>query len=138
MNSENETKQEHDWEALGREAVAAGWEWCQGCEDIAGYVACEYEDEDGYVDARGISMAGRFPDFRDRLTALACIAWVEDVAREVYGEAAACHFGPKYGGGHCVWVGYLTGPWKVVEDAPTGPEACLAAVRAMRGEREGA
>ena len=77
-----------------------------------------------------------WPDFCDRLTELACIAWVEDVAREVYEERElAIEFGWEFGPVEYVkiyvWLGGedMTGACR----APTLAEACIAAVRAMKG-----
>ena len=82
-----------------------------------------------------------WPDFRDRLTELACIAWVEDVAREVYGmrrleisvnrnddgtwDVVVSREQPE---GETGWEF-----WHEVADSPTLAEACIAAVRAMKG-----
>jgi len=80
-----------------------------------------------------------WPDFRDRLTELACIPWVEDVAREAYGETA--HVDIKFGPAgpyeqrvaYCRVIGDDPPPF-IVFTCPTLAEACIAAVRAMKGE----
>jgi len=85
-----------------------------------------------------------WPDSRDRLTELACIAWVEDVAREVYGGRNQSGIGLR-----SVEVSFLgdsaqvdvvlsipdSAGWRseISVDAPTLAEACIAAVRAMKG-----
>lgn len=80
---------------------------------------------------------GDWPDFRDRLTELACIAWAEDVAREVYGDTVQVDF--KFGPAgpyeqrvaYCRVIGDCVLP-RVAFTYPTLAEACIAAVRAMR------
>lgn len=79
-----------------------------------------------------------WPDFRDRLTELACIAWVEDVAREVYGKGAHVKLSLP---DEAFWAAhvYIGTPGSFGSrarheiDRDTLAEACIAAVRAMKG-----
>jgi len=81
-----------------------------------------------------------WPDFRDRLTELACIAWVEDVAREVYGEAIIIVQRGTPGEWSEIAVSshgdrstLHPNVAKAAECKDTLAEACIAAVRAMKG-----
>jgi len=74
------------------------------------------------------------PDFRDRLTELACIAWVEDVAREVYG--IGCRVVVKLSGDGICGVEVFRPDGACViwcAERETLAEECIAAVRAMKG-----
>ncbi len=121
------TERTQEWaERVGREAVALGF--------------VEWEIANCYKAGKSIlSQIGALPDFRDRLTELACIAWVEDVAREVYGETAHVEikFGPagpyEQRVAYCRVIGDDPPPF-IVFTCPTLAEACIAAVRAMKGE----
>ena len=76
-----------------------------------------------------------WPDFRDRLTELACIAWVEDVAWEVYG-VLYCRLSIDLDMEVCVEVRTFErkgGPILCFGEGETLAEACIAAVRAMKG-----
>ena len=76
--------------------------------------------------------------FRDRLTELACIAWVEDVAREVYGKGDHVKLSLPDGAFWSAHV-YIGTPRSFGSlarheiDRDTLAEACIAAVRAMKG-----
>ena len=132
------TDQTQEWaERVGREAVALGMPCSGGLLMLDWYGSTG--DRTPTAGYHGWPSAV-LPDFRDRLTALACIAWVEDVARETYGEGfrlvqithgdigshAQVHF-VDAGGAHCV----LDAEAKRFRD--TLPGACIAAVRAMKG-----
>lgn len=121
---------EHDWEALGRDAVRLGMPAFPNAKNYYG----------GLTKRRpalflGTDWFGDIPDLSDELTALATIPWVQSVAREVYGGGClSVHF--RRDGTVCVsWDDSGLGPCCV---GPTLPHAALALVRAMRGEREGA
>ena len=109
-------------EALGREALALGFE-------IAGE---GHEVLRLGFDERGFPIS--VPDFRDELTALACIPWVRSVATKAYGAYLAVTIG--YGPGGVVVRIELAG-----DDGdtlchgfgPTLAHACIAAVRAAQG-----
>ena len=124
------TKDQAWAERVGREAVEAGMPTRSGMRCVHG--AQLWDD--------GLSWATRVPDFRDRLTELACIAWVEDVAREVYGDAITITHRATPG----EWVEIVvvahgdrtalrTDIAKAKECKGTLAEACIAAVRAMKG-----
>lgn len=141
---------EHDYEALGREAVRLGMPWLPGMVDEYGIrvimadgerlTTSDLESEGSYTFRQDVhvetfaSQMG-WPDFCDELTALACIPWVRSVAREVYGEVDVIfHY---YPGGVDLSIG--DGPRGAQachfdECHPTLPHACISAVRAMRGE----
>ena len=76
-----------------------------------------------------------WPDFRDCLTELACIKWVEDVAREVGEDFFSVLFGDSPA---VVFTRMADGPrfYEDVHEAPTLAEACIAAVRAMKGANQ--
>ena len=133
----------HDWEALGREAVELGMPWSSGLFDGGRGQMVESTFPDGDVlelhyghDEHGTMLwceAGpdNWPDFRDRLTALATIAWVEDVAREAYGANVGVSVCMIPGRAEAAVVSGVD----VLEcrRAPTLPHAAIAAVRAMKG-----
>ena len=115
------TERTQEWaERVGREAVALGF--------------VEWEIANCYKAGKSIlSQSGALPDFRDRLTELACIAWVEDVAREVYGDVCL-RFERNEDG---KWWARIDSPFGTEGFPYTGDtlaEACIAAVRAMKGE----
>ena len=116
------TKDQAWAERVGREAVELWLPTRSGMRCVHG----------AQLWADGLSWATRVPDFRDRLTELACIAWVEDVAREVYGDKFHMKFGflPK---NHCWWVAVDNRGRDIYEGCDTLAEACIAAVRAMKG-----
>jgi len=127
------TEKTQEWaERVGREAVALGMR----CE--AGLVM--HSSAPGY--SWRLTKCGDWengwPDFRDRLTELACIAWVEDVAREVYGMADV-HTSRLPDGAALVSVEPFRATAsdarpRVRKSRLTLAEACIAAVRAMKGE----
>lgn len=139
MNSENETKQEQDWEALGRAAVEAGMPFKRyggAATDAGRLVRVILHDGMCETSSGGdlLNCYPEWPDFRDRLTSKACELWVEDVALEVDGVSDSIAF--CYGdfeGLHTVrfWKNGL--PFS--RSASTRPEACIAAVKAMRGSK---
>ena len=116
------TKDQAWAERVGREAAALGFD-----VDTERHSWSEIDQkEDGSF--------SQVPDFRDRLTELACIAWVEDVAREVHG--IGCRVVVKlYGDGICgVEVFRPDGACVVwCTERETLAEECIAAVRAMKG-----
>jgi len=128
------TKDQAWAERVGKEAVALGMPCGQGLKAASA-------SRHGFIGKPRITDSSKkwldyIPDFRDRLTELACIAWVEDVAREVYEERElAVEFGWEFGPVEYVkiyvWLGGedMTGACR----APTLAEACIAAVRAMKG-----
>ncbi len=128
---DNRTK---EWaERVGREAVELGF---------PAQTRMHFIDEDGDCGVSGdefrLGWGGIcWPDFRDRLTELACIAWVEDVAREVYGMADV-HTSRLHDGVALVSVEPFRATAsdarpRVRKSRPTLAEACIAAVRAMKG-----
>ncbi len=142
-----------EWaERVGREAVALGMPWrvgmlLRGPGLFIGSARIWWKPAGPHLvigdggNTWPITMHGPYwPDFRDRLTELACIAWVEDVAREVYGALAELDFqigGPASRSKYRVTVakgGTNVSDWRLCVDerAPTLAEACIAAVRAMR------
>jgi len=132
------TEKTQAWaERVGREAVELGMPCLRGMRSSHHGSPSTVEDGNGlyWID-------DEWPDFRDRLTEMSCIAWVEDVARGVYGALAELDFesgGPASKSRHRVTVargGTNVGDWRlrVDERAPTLAEACIAAVRAMKGE----
>ncbi len=124
---------------VGREAVGLGFP-CGG-----GLMLNDWHSPCGRSLENGLPWwpSAVIPDFRDRLTELACIAWVEAVAREVYGDAlqsVTVEVASEY---PRVEVGYwrkwqaedgARGQcWQTVETEGDSPsEACIAAVRAMK------
>ena len=129
------TKDQAWAERVGREAVALGMPSFQ-CAKVLQTGLMERRPR-GYL---GTDWLGNAPDFRDRLTELACIAWVEDVAREVYGDAITITHRATPG----EWVEIVvvahgdrtalrTDIVKAKECKGTLAEACIAAVRAMKG-----
>jgi len=121
------TAKTQEWaERVGREAVELGFKVGTGH-------AC-------FVSG-GVSRVGMFcgaaealaPDFRDRLTELACIAWVEDVAREVYVTGVEVNFSRLDSGKWRVSCFGRQADHVHPPSAPTLAEACIAAVRAMTG-----
>ena len=119
MSETQKDNRTQEWaERVGREAVALGFD-----VDTERHSWSEIDQkEDGSF--------SQVPDFRDRLTELACIAWVEDVTREVYGERFCFVTVQRTLVESRVIVARLDG--NVIEDAPTLAEACIAAVRAMK------
>ena len=119
------TTKTKEWaERVGRDAVALGFvEWeVAGCYKAGKSILTQH---------------GALPSFRDRLTELACIAWVEDVAREVHGMADV-HTSRLHDGVTLVSVepfrASADGARAIVRKSrPTLAEACIAAVRAMKG-----
>jgi len=129
------TKDQAWAERVGREAVGLGMPCGQGLKAAS-------VSRRGFIGKPRITDSSKkwldyIPDFRDSLTELACIAWVEDVAREVYGA-----------GGGLMVDRLITGPYKVAlytegmdswrDTLATGygatlAEACIASVRAMKG-----
>jgi len=115
-------KTETDWGQLGREAVRLGMPWEYAMPQIK-----TLRTVDGWSYA---------PDFSDTLTELACIPWVQEVAREVYGErnaylrVAIHHNGAA---GLEVWT-YSQDARRVDVQAESLAEAAIAAARSMRGE----
>ena len=129
------TKDQAWAERVGREAVALGMP-CGG-----GLLMLDWIGSTGLAPDRTPAAgfhgwpSAVLPDFRDRLTELACIAWVEDVAREVYGDKFHMKFGflPK---NHCWWVAVDNRGQDIYEGCDTLAEACIAAVRAMKGANQ--
>ena len=125
---------DREWaERVGREAVGLGFP----CLYRMGYILPKAGDVRGYVPKYVSRWTADFPDFRDRLTELACIAWVEDVAREVYGMADV-HTSRLHDGVALVSVEPFRATAsdarpRVRKSRPTLAEACIAAVRAMKG-----
>jgi len=126
------TKDQAWAERVGREAVELGfpaWEGMRYLRDLGESVI------DGALMSGPGALPWRqegneaIPDFRDRLTELACIAWVEDVAREACQAVGSIsfHFDESIGK-H--WV-VINGDTCGVGD--TLAEACIAAVRTMKG-----
>ena len=129
------TKDQAWAERVGREAVALGMP-CGG-----GLLMLDWYGSTGdRTPAAGFNgwPGAVLPDFRDRLTELACIAWVEDVAREVYGKGAHVKFTLP---DEAFWAAhvYIGTPGSFGSrarheiDRDTLAEACIAAVRAMKG-----
>lgn len=123
-----------NWEAIGREAVAAGmpaWDdlaWMIPGESITG------RTDERWLSAGWSNQSGEHvPDFRVRLTASACGLWVEDVALEVYGDTAVVETIRVVGSGVTRVVVRLADMMMVVETGATLPESAIAAVTAMRG-----
>lgn len=127
-------------EQLGREAVALGMPCVGGAliRDDFGPTERTLHGFNGWL-------KGCWPDFRDRLTALACLAWCHDVAAEAF-DATGTLFVVKsdYHGEHKeeawgVSISVYTDEGVIPFCLPTtsGPEACIAAVKAMRGGRDG-
>ena len=127
------TKDQEWAERVGREAVVLGF------APTPGLMATCHSDSFRLSIHFG-PWADFVPDFRDRLTEPACIAWVEDVAREVYGgdiiivqrgtpgewsEVAVSSHGDR--------STLHPNVVKVAECKGTLAEACIAAVRAMKG-----
>ena len=119
------TERTQEWaERVGREAVASG---------LPAQTRLHFIDEDGDCGVCGdefrLGWGGIcWPDFRDRLTELACIAWVEDVARERWPQDDfRLKLSAIEGLGFRVETRYEM-VWH-----PTLVEACIAAVRAMKG-----
>ena len=127
------TTKDQAWaERVGREAVALGFPCVTRLRSRVGCVG-------GFVDIHeakhGWAKTETWPDFRDRLTELACISWVEDVAREVYGELY-CRLSIDLGAEVCVEVCTFErqgGPILCFGEGDALAEACIAAVRAMKG-----
>ncbi len=128
------TERTQEWaERVGREAVELG---------MPCYRGIIYFDDIGrrHLMAKGVKYwsSGHGPDFRDRLTEKACELWVEDVARDVYGDTVQVDF--KFGPAgpyeqrvaYCRVIGDCVHP-RVVFTCLTLSEACIAAVRAMKG-----
>jgi len=150
MSETQKDNRTQEWaERVGREAVLAGVPWRPGMFE-GGTVGMRVLEAFPDADALELHFAhgehgesnwteasdATWPDFRDRITELACIAWVEDVAREVYEERElAIEFGWEFGPVEYVkiyvWLGGedMTGACR----APTLAEACIAAVCAMKG-----
>jgi len=139
MSETQKDNRTQEWaERVGREAVELGMPWQTGLYvwDTEAQANLRMSHDDRWP-------RGYLPDFRDRLTELACIAWVEDVAREVYGEdITIVHRGTP-------------GEWSEVAVSSHGDrstlhptvvkatackatlaEACIAAVRAMKGANQ--
>ena len=125
------TKDQAWAERVGKEAVALGIHWEDGLLvwDAQAKSSLRMSHDDCWP-------PGYIPDFRDRLTELACIAWVKDVAREVYGDADVDGLDFRWS---CIDGGFWEARvWpradaSVKRFAPTLAEACIAAVRAMKG-----
>ncbi len=122
------TERTREWaERVGREAVALGMphDHRLGCLHLATSAPHAAYGKRWNDDA---------PDLRDRLTELACIAWVEDVAREVYKyeKQVQVSLGPAGVFDVCI-IDLHYQRETVAERAPTLAEACIAAVRAMKG-----
>jgi len=148
---DNRTK---EWaERVGREAVGLGMPWRSGMFE-GGTVGMRVLETFPDADALELHFAhgehgesnwteasdATWPDFRDRLTELACIAWVEDVAREVYGEAIIIVQRGTPGEWSEIAVSshgdrstLHPNVAKAAECKDTLAEACIAAVRAMKG-----
>ncbi len=124
---DNRTK---EWaERVGREAVGLGFPCIDGLLPMGPARDTSRADDEVWADFCTI------PDFRDRLTELACVAWVEDVAREVYGELY-CRLSIDLGAEVCVEVCTFErqgGPILCFGEGDALAEACIAAVRAMKG-----
>lgn len=131
------TKTEEWAERVGAEAVKEGIPCAEGL--VLGGGGGGYRLEEGHR-----SWGDDWPDFRDRLTEKACELWVEDVAREVYGDdllAITWEWSDddddhghsvrirRVGGGVRVCQGYPASPY----GADTRAEAAICAVKAMRG-----
>lgn len=121
---------EHDWEALGREAVELGMP-CRGGLTWLGDEELRYRQIDVVHDGW---CYGAIPDFRDRLTALACIAWVEDEWRAIWpGGDVEAQF---YSDGRAqivIWTGAAEDSERRCFYEPTLPHAAIEAVKAMKG-----
>ena len=128
------TKDQAWAERVGKEAVALGMPCGQGLKAASA-------SRHGFIGKPRITDSSKkwldyIPDFRDRLTELACIAWVKDVAREVYGDADVAGLDFRWS---CIDGGFWEARvWpradaSVKRFAPTLVEACIAAVRAMKG-----
>jgi len=138
------TRKTQEWtERVGREAVALGMPWQIGMTELfTGLTVVDFSRNGAPLFAGDANegfqrLENPLTDFRDRLTELAAVAWVEDVAREVYEERElSIEFGWEFGPVEYVkvyvWLGGedMTGACR----APTLAEACIAAVRAMKGE----
>lgn len=129
------TERTQEWaERVGREAVGLGFRVSAGHMVLSAHPWLAERVLNVWPDREYV------PDFRDRLTELACIAWVEDVAREVYGKGAHVKVSlpdEKFWAA-CVYIG-TPGSWgsrtRHEIDRDTLAEACIAAVRAMKGGR---
>jgi len=119
MSETQKDNRTQEWaERVGREAVALGFD-----VDTERHSWSEIDQkEDGSF--------SQVPDFRDRLTELACIAWVVDVAREVYGRV---WFTDIRRASNFVRITIAERSWIYEFRGPTLAEACIAAVRAMKG-----
>ena len=129
------TKDQAWAERVGREAVGLGMPCGQGLKAAS-------VSRRGFIGKPRITDSSKkwldyIPDFRDSLTELASIAWVEDVAREVYGERFEALRPIIRDGATIMSVSYfktngapVTLSFRV---CPTLAEACAAAVRAMKG-----
>lgn len=124
------TERTQEWaERVGREAVELGFVLKPGMA----WLSASRGGGRKVSHALPGDMDWQMPDFRDRLTELACIAWVEDVAREVYGDVDV-EFRRNCTGWWWVDVEHAINPdRRVFFNAPTLAEACIAAVRAMKG-----
>ncbi len=119
------TEKTQEWaERVGREAVALGFAPIPGLMAMRENVSLRLSMHFG-------PWADFVPDFRDLPTELACIAWVEDVAREVYERDTEIEIELSLSL-YTVRTGSTRDPWHF--EAPTLAEACIAAVRAMKGE----
>ncbi len=114
-------------ERIGREAVELGF-------DITQRGLKTWRIRGGGGGPNG--WADKVPDFRDELTALACIPWLESVCREVYPHDVGIeHFSHVHHEPFHVKI-TKSGPDGVEElvivTGPTLAHACIAAVRAAR------
>jgi len=125
------TEKTQEWaERVGREAVALG------LAPTPGLMAMR--DGDSFrLSIHFGPWADFVPDFRDRLTELAAVAWVEDVAREVYGEGFEALRPIIRDGSNIMSASYFNSNRAQVTSSfrmcDTLAEACIAAVRAMKG-----
>ena len=121
------------WEIIGREAARLGF-------DLHQRGIKTWRIRGGGGGPNGWS--DKIPDFRDRLTCLACIAWAEDVARGVYGEdLVGLRWGwsdddPRCDDEHRVLWATIEGGYSVTrgKTGDTLHQAAIAAVRAMKDE----
>lgn len=131
-----------EWaERVGRESADLGMPWQIGMTDVfTGLTVVDFNRDGaplfgGDPDTGLQRLTGPIaPDFRGRLTELACIAWVHDVALEVYGDVAVLFDFDR--GRVNVTIGEkirALGRCFFDETHDTLAEACIAAVRATKG-----
>ena len=138
------TERTQEWaERVGREAVALGMPWQIGMTELfTGLTVVDFSRNGAPLFAGDANegfqrLENPLTDFRDRLTELAAVAWVEDVAREVYGEGFEALRPIIRDGSNIMSVSYFNSNRAQVTSSfrmcDTLAEACIAAVRAMKG-----